>query len=366
MSLSVDIFCRVVDNYGDIGVCWRLARQLSAEHAAKVRLIVDDLATFKKIAASVDVSAARQHVDGIEILHWHDTVLPQHYTITGDAVIEAFACTLPNFVVSLMRTSTPVWLDFEYLSAEDWIDDCHAIPSIHPQTGLLKTLFFPGFSPKSGGLLREKNLLAERVAFQADVAAQNDWRQAHGLPVKQPGLLDASIFCYPDAPAGDLKNARLFMPEGVKPELQGSHIHRFKFLSSRDYDRLLWTCDLNFVRGEDSWVRAIWAAKPFIWHIYKQEEDAHLLKLSAFLGRYNKGLPQNGRETLAHFHAMWNERGRDDKQDPFGSLDCSSLATQISAHAKSWSDEQAGTEDCASRMVGFIRTQIQNKHQTTG
>ncbi len=366
MTLSVDIFCRVVDNYGDIGVCWRLARQLSSEQDIAVRLIVDDLATFKKIAAAIDVSAPKQNIDGIEIMHWNDAVLLQNYTTPADAVIEAFACTLSPLVIGLMRETKPVWLDFEYLSAEDWIDDCHAIPSFHPETGLLKTLFFPGFTEKSGGLLRERNLVAERIAFQSDIAAQNTWRSTHGLPAKQAGVLDASLFCYPDAPAASLHNARLFVPEGVMPDLKGAHVHRFKFLSSTDYDRLLWTCDLNFVRGEDSWIRAIWAARPFIWQIYKQDEDAHLLKLSAFLNRYNKGLPQNGRESLANFHAMWNERGRDDKKDPFGSLDCLSLTTQISAHAQSWSDDQAGMEDCASRMVGFIRTQIENKHQTTG
>ena len=48
-SLSWDIFCTVVDNYGDIGVCWRLARQLAAEHGFAVRLWVDDLASFARL-----------------------------------------------------------------------------------------------------------------------------------------------------------------------------------------------------------------------------------------------------------------------------------------------------------------------------
>ena len=39
-----DIFCSVVDNFGDIGVCWRLARRLSAGLGQQVRLWVDDLA----------------------------------------------------------------------------------------------------------------------------------------------------------------------------------------------------------------------------------------------------------------------------------------------------------------------------------
>ena len=44
MSRSWDVFCRVVDNYGDAAVCWRLARQLADEHGARVRLWIDLLA----------------------------------------------------------------------------------------------------------------------------------------------------------------------------------------------------------------------------------------------------------------------------------------------------------------------------------
>ncbi|MEO7887531.1 MAG: elongation factor P maturation arginine rhamnosyltransferase EarP, partial [Polaromonas sp.] len=40
-SLQWDIFCKVIDNFGDIGVCWRLAADL-ASRGHKVRLWVDD------------------------------------------------------------------------------------------------------------------------------------------------------------------------------------------------------------------------------------------------------------------------------------------------------------------------------------
>ncbi|HEU0231107.1 MAG TPA: elongation factor P maturation arginine rhamnosyltransferase EarP, partial [Burkholderiaceae bacterium] len=46
---------------------------------------------------------------------------------------------------------------------------------------------------------------------------------------------------------------------------------------------LLWSSDLNLVRGEDSLVRAIWAGKPLIWHIYPQDENTHMDKLDAWL-----------------------------------------------------------------------------------
>ena len=58
------------------------------------------------------------------------------------------------------------------------------------------------------------------------------------------------------------------------------------FLSQVAYDGLLRDCDINFVRGEDSWVRAIWAGKPFIWQPYFQDENTHIKKLNAFLALF--------------------------------------------------------------------------------
>ena len=55
------------------------------------------------------------------------------------------------------------------------------------------------------------------------------------------------------------------------------------FMSQLDFDHLLWACDINFVRGEDSLVRAIWASKPFVWQIYPQDDGAHAPKLEAFM-----------------------------------------------------------------------------------
>lgn len=355
--LSIDLFCKVVDNYGDIGVCWRLARQLASEHTIKLRLIVDDLPVFHKIDARIDPQKAQQNIAGIEVLHWNEVVLSQHYTSAGDAVIEAFACTLPDLVIEKMKQTRPVWIDFEYLTAESWIDDCHARPSPHPSTGLMKSLFFPGFVTQSGGLIREAGLLVERDAFQSDLAAQAAWRELAGLPAREEGILDVSLFCYPGLPLSRFDGVRVFVPEGVAPGLEGENISRFKFLPSRDYDRLLWTCDLNFVRGEDSWVRAIWAGKPFIWQIYKQEENAHLVKLQAFLDRYMKDLDPGVAESLAQIHAMWNEGGREGKTASRLWDSFLPLLPQLRSHARTWSGNLAGSDDCATSLIRFIRTQ---------
>lgn len=202
IKLSIDLFCRVVDNFGDIGVCWRLAQQLVRDQGCRVRLFVDDFQTFARIERTLDSSADLQTLNGVTILRWDDAVIAAHYAAPADAVIEAFACDLPQIVIDRMVAAPipPVWLDLEYLSAEDWVESHHAIPSLNPSTGLQKTLFFPGFTPKTGGLSRETGLIDRRKAFQSDEKAQNDWRTQHSLPPLLPGTLDISLFCYDDAP----------------------------------------------------------------------------------------------------------------------------------------------------------------------
>jgi uncharacterized repeat protein (TIGR03837 family) len=202
----------------------------------------------------------------------------------------------------------PLWINLEYLSAESWAIDCHLMPSVHPQTGLVQHFWFPSFSRKSGGLLREADLIDKRDEFQ-NIAQHQEafWSQIN--------ILDShkfdrrfSLFSYENKAiysllndlANDKKSTLLLVPEGKaladiscwadKPLTQGSRITKdaltlivLPFLNHQDYDQLLWACDLNFVRGEDSFIRAQWAVKPFIWHIYPQDEDAHLVKLNAFI-----------------------------------------------------------------------------------
>jgi len=77
-------------------------------------------------------------------------------------------------------------------------------------------------------------------------------------------------------------------------------IHTLPRLSQVEFDHLLWACDLNGVRGEDSLVRALWAGKPLVWHIYPQDDDAHLAKLDAFLDWLGADA------TLRAAHHAWN------------------------------------------------------------
>jgi uncharacterized repeat protein (TIGR03837 family) len=151
-----DIFCAVVDNYGDAGVCWRLARQLVSEHGLTVRLFVDTLPALARIAPVIQPARAQQIAHGVRVCHWEGP----HGALAGidpaDTVIEAFGCGLPQSYLAAMtaRDRQPAWINLEYLSAETWIGDCHGLPSRHPALPLTRHFFFPGFAPLSGGLLR--------------------------------------------------------------------------------------------------------------------------------------------------------------------------------------------------------------------
>jgi uncharacterized repeat protein (TIGR03837 family) len=274
-----DLFCRVIDNYGDAGVCWRLAAQL-ASRGTPVRLWIDDPAPLAWMAP--------QGAPGVTVRPWREPFDAQGHT-PGAVWIEAFGCELPEAFVAA-RQADPVWLNLEYLSAEGFVERQHGLPSpvmSGPGRGLTKWFYYPGFTARTGGLLREDDLAARQAAF--DPAA---WRAAQGLPAAA-GVRWITLFCYePAALPGLMASAdahwlvtagRAAAASAGLPLAPGAQRHALPHLDQRGFDELLWASDLNFVRGEDSLVRALWAGKPFVWQIYPQHDDAHHAKLEAFL-----------------------------------------------------------------------------------
>jgi uncharacterized repeat protein (TIGR03837 family) len=306
MTKTIDIFCSVIDNFGDIGVCWRLAKQCQHEYGLQVRLWVDNLDSFSQLEPAILPHLRQQFYLGIELRHWTPEAFinsPTPYEI----VVEGFGCRLPNSFLAAMAQQSPPprWINLEYLSAETWTLDCHGLNSMHPSLGLKQVFFFPSFEARGGGLLRERNLTQQRNAFNADLQKQF-WQQL-GYPQAILADYRLSLFAYENlaAPAllqtlsQQLARGFIAIPQGrIVNTLQTWRQQPLKtgdcftlgsitvailpFLSSSDYDHLLWACDINCVRGEDSFIRAHWAAKPLLWHIYPQDEAAHLDKLYAW------------------------------------------------------------------------------------
>jgi uncharacterized repeat protein (TIGR03837 family) len=308
-----DIFCTVIDNHGDLGVCWRLTRQLLAQ-GQSVRLWVDDASALTWMAPDA------HDQPNLKVLPWADASQSELLKTLKPANvwIEAFGCTLPEaFVAHGVAThgQQPAWINLEYLSAEGWVPRMHGLPSpvmSGPAKGWSKTFFYPGFTPDTGGLLRETDLLERQQAFD-----RKTWRKQQA-PNLAPGGLLISLFCYepaalpqllqqlvgtphhllvtPGRPLAAVQQALANMPANG-PQLNWSAL---PYNDQNGFDEMLWGCDLNFVRGEDSLVRALWAGQPFIWHIYPQDDNAHHAKLEAFLAW------MQAPDSLRRVHRVWN------------------------------------------------------------
>ncbi|WP_206952883.1 elongation factor P maturation arginine rhamnosyltransferase EarP [Trinickia acidisoli] len=380
-AIACDLFCTVIDNFGDIGVCWRLARQLSSEYGWQMRLLVDDLHTFGRLCPTLDVTLARQRVEGIVVEHWHERTHAGEVLAVADIVIEAFACELPPPYVAAMarRHRPPVWLNLEYLSAEDWVAECHLKPSPHARYPLTKAFFFPGLGPGTGGVIKERMLDDARRAFEMSASAREAWwRQTTGAAAPEPAATVVSLFSYENpavdglleqwrdaaepivvlAPEGRVSGAlaRFFghsaFGAGAHAERGNLRAHSLAFRPQPEFDALLWASHLNFVRGEDSFVRAQWARRPFVWHIYPQADAAHLPKLDAALAHYARALPPAARAALARFWHAWNGAGTPDWADFW------SHRHALEARAVTWADELFTIGDLAANLAQFAKSQL--------
>jgi uncharacterized repeat protein (TIGR03837 family) len=315
-----DIFCQVIDNFGDVGVCWRLCADLAAR-GHTVRLWLDDPQALPWMAPG----ALEGDWPGVTVRPWSDASDPAVLAALAPAQVwvESFGCDLPAGFVAARAQSNfgqpPVWINLEYLSAEGFVERCHRLPSpvmSGPAKGWTKHFFYPGFTPRTGGLLREPGLLQKRSAFDQD--ARRQWLQSQGIADHGEALV--SLFCYASAPAERLlaqlraldTPVHLLVTAGQasglveqalanNPQAPGQvRISYLPLLPQTEFDRLLWACDLNIVRGEDSLIRALWAGRPFVWQIYPQSDGVHQAKLEAFLETLDA--PAEARA----WHAQWN------------------------------------------------------------
>jgi uncharacterized repeat protein (TIGR03837 family) len=461
---SWDIFCNVVDNYGDAAVCWRLARGLAQETHVPVRLWIDDLRPLTSLVPQLDASHAHQTHAGVEICHWTKDA---DFGEPAEVVIDGFGAGVPELYAKLMavrdarthaaapadaasgasaadggsgssqahaasrssmahEVSGPstadaasgssatgtasgsstadtasesiaagtasgsstadtsparsLWIILEYLSAEPWVAEHHALPSPHPSLPIPRYFFFPGFVAGTGGLLRERDLDARRDAFLHQPRKRAAfWREVGFVPPARYAMV-VSLFGY-ENPAGVTELLEAWA-SGNKPvvvavpesrisanvashlgltgtQLVGKVIRRgqlevrfLPFLAQDRYDELLWASDWNFVRGEDSFVRAQWAERPFVWHIYPQSENTHLKKLEAFLQAYTHGLAPRVAEPFKALWRAWNGAA------PTGTLSYAwpQFALEeivLAEHARQWAERAKEPGELVRNLIKF-------------
>lgn len=375
------ILCDVVDNFGDAGVCWRLARELAAHSTFEPTLIIDrpdTLAALEpRLAPSIGAEAFAP-IDGVRVLA-RSSIESTPVAPLPSVIVSAFGSEPPPWLRTRLAGGprVPLWIQLEYLSAEDWIEGCHGLVSVKPSDAAREHFLYPGFTEATAGLLREPDLETRRRAFVDSGGPQAFLGALGALPGANQRVF--SLFCYPSAPladwfdtlaggpgetlvcvaggsAAETLRARLgrALEPGERQRLGHVEFIRLPMLSQDDYDRLLWSCAFNAVRGEDSWIRAHWARTPFVWQAYPQAGDIHLVKLEAFLGRMGAGLHTDRAADQAVIDAMmraWNDPSGRSLRAAWRAFD--TRLESLGERYRAWADQLARQTGLAERLVRY-------------
>lgn len=316
---SIDIFCDVIDNYGDIGVVYRFSKEIKNLYPnARVRVILNKLDELIKINSFAQ-KINHQNINGV--LYIYEEFFKKNFSQYGvsDIIIEAFGCNIFDEYIEVAKKQSKLWINLEYLSGEEWVEDFHLNESIIDSKTLKKIFYMPGFSEKSGGILMDTEFLENK-----------DYSKSHKEEVLRQYFpyLDftnkrvGTVFSYEknfDNLLETLNNQEeetflILMGEKTQKSFEKFfeknstedyinlkkygkiYLYNAKFFSQEEYDSIISAVDFNFTRGEDSIVRAILVGKPFLWHIYLQDEKFHMVKLRAFLDRFRESVSLDDKE----------------------------------------------------------------------
>ncbi|MGN0902120.1 MAG: elongation factor P maturation arginine rhamnosyltransferase EarP, partial [Succinivibrio sp.] len=280
---TIDIFCDVIDNYGDAGVCLRLGRDLTKNNC-QVRIFCNDLNVINTITGSDD-----QNNSKLKILSWPSSNI--QYT-PSEIVIQAFSVRLPDNILFHLKDKKSLVINLEYLTAEDFAEDCHTLPSY--TDGMVSYFFFPGFTSKTGGVIIEDELLSKinssNKNAQITLFSYENERVKEFLDKLDHDLqLKMNLLLFEGKPLINF-NSLYKTNHKVKDIFkEGNYSVIVKQMTDQnEYDTCLTNSLINMVRGEDSIVRAMLTGNCFLWHIYPQDENAHISKINALFDCMNK------------------------------------------------------------------------------
>lgn len=308
---SIDIFCEIIDNFGDIGVVYRVAKELKKiyNNQVKIRVILNRIDEFLKINPSAK-KLENQDIEGISYYTYEYIKKNMCTFSTANVIIEAFGCTIPEEYMNVAYNNSNLILNLEYLSAEDWVEDFHLQESILGKGKLRKFFFMPGFTEKTGGIITD-SIYLERIEKVKNNLTEYREKYLKNIDNYDNKLI-GTIFTYEknfaplmrDLQKLDREVVLLAMGEKTQESFKeffkknfveklGNiykygkiEIEFYDFLSQEKYEEIINVVDFNFVRGEDSFIRAVLTGKPYLWHIYCQKEFVHMDKLQGFLDKY--------------------------------------------------------------------------------
>lgn len=310
---SIDIFCEIIDNFGDIGVVYRISKELKNLYQnARIRIVLNRLEEFRVINKKVR-DTEYQEIDGL-ICTTFDYVKKNAESFdTADLFIEAFGCDVPEEYIDIAKEKSKLWINLEYLSGEKWIEDFHLQQSLINSKTLKKIFFMPGFSEKSGGVIIDSGFLQRKEYGKNH---KKEILKKYYPDTDFENKLTGTVFSYEKnfenllETLSKQEKETVLILMGEKTQKSFSEILQKKltenfgktgkygkiimlnsdFLSQEEYEEVISVVDFNFTRGEDSFVRSILLGKPFMWHIYLQEEKAHMDKIRAFNDRFKESI----------------------------------------------------------------------------
>ncbi len=342
---NITLLCKVVDNYGDIGVVYRLARSIKERENCLLRLIVDNLKTFKSICSQIDSFAAFQEINGIKVFDWNNKEICTKEFIQNppDIILECFQCGRPEWLEDILfekeippsssaSSSLPVYkkrcpvyiINIEYLTAESWANDFHLLKSGTRSPYIKKINFMPGFTKQTGGLILDNsfiNLLQNKMTSYFQLQEYKDIVNV----LQDPHSFNVLFFSYERDCASIIQAlnqlnvyfssinkylnvfcASSFFLSEYNKQGKPFRLISLPFLDQQSWDALLVNCDFLFIRGEDSFSRACLSGIPFVWDIYKQAENAHEAKLKAFLDLLNEFFTDKNKKLINTLMLSYN------------------------------------------------------------
>lgn len=335
---SIDIFCEIIDNFGDIGVVYRISKELKKIFQnVRIRIVLNRLEEFKAINKKVK-DTDYQEIDGLICVT--EKYVKENIETFGvsDVFIEAFGCNVPEEYVKQAKENSKLWINLEYLSGEKWIEDFHLCESLIDSKTLKKIFFMPGFSEKSGGVIIDSGFL-ERMKYGKENRDEVFKKYFKDFDLKDKFI--GTVFSYEKNFENLLETLKNYEKEtvlllmGEKTQKSFSEILKKNltedygnivkygkitmiysdFFSQEEYEEIISASDFNFTRGEDSFVRGIILGKPFMWHIYLQEEKAHMDKIKAFTERFKESVEvseeeKNIMESYCNLLEDYNDRDK--------------------------------------------------------
>lgn len=374
---NIMILCKVVDNFGDIGVVYRLAKALSdLDSSLNLTIVCSNLESFASMAKKIEPDKKNQFFDykntRWQILDWNQS---EDFTFSSKPfpiILECFQCGRPDWLEKVLfdKNAKEIFhiFNIEYLTAEEYADDFHLLKCYTRSPNVKKMFFMPGFTKKTAGLLIDSQFLKTLKETKTLPKNKNEFcvtifsyeREFFQIFNSLNRIQETQRQKNPDFCIKVLAAAGKSLPFAKKAwEQTGKKLNfvQLPFLTQEEWDKILCTSDFNFVRGEESLARACLSGKPFFWHAYVQDENYQLVKVNALLEKilpfvYDKNLKNE-------LSSLWNEYNTPDTElnesELYDFLQKSAQG-ELTAFFENFSENLFQNGNLAKKLLNFLET----------